>query len=130
MSLTQKLSEWLGFRKAVQIQNGESAKFHLLYGGLLIGTLSVNDEIWTFTYSDEFKQKSNFRPIVEFPDVNQTYQSPELWQFFASRIPSPQQEVVEEILKKENIAEDNAVSLLQRFGKHTITNPFHLEFVT
>jgi len=48
---------------------------------------------------------------------------------FASRIPSPEQAEVEEILKRENIEEDDAVSLLKRFGRKTITNPFELEKV-
>ncbi|MBO0720790.1 MAG: HipA N-terminal domain-containing protein [Blastocatellia bacterium] len=102
------------------------AKFLLKYGDLLVGILSVADGIWKFEYSDQFKKDNFLRPIVEFPDLNKTYESPELWQFFAARIPSPEQSDVEEILKRENIREDDAVRLLQRFGQRTIANPFEL----
>ncbi|MCI0524091.1 MAG: HipA N-terminal domain-containing protein [Acidobacteria bacterium] len=123
----KKFIEWLGFNKSIQAPPGVRAKFLLKYGDLLVGTLSVQDGKWKFEYSDEFRRKDLLRPIVEFPDVNKTYESDELWQFFASRIPSPEQAEVEEILKRENIEEDDAVRLLQRFGKRTIANPFELE---
>lgn len=105
------------------------AKFLLKYGNLLIGTLSAEDGKWRFEYSDEFRRQSSLRTIVEFPDLNKTYQSDDLWQFFASRIPSPEQAEVEAILKREQIEEGDAVSLLRRFGKKTFTNPFELEAV-
>lgn len=104
----------------------EHAEFKLLYGDLLVGTLSVADGMWRFEYSDDFKEQDELRALVEFPDVSQPYESKELWQFFVMRIPSPEQPEVEEILKREHIKEDDAVSLLKRFGEHTITNPFRL----
>ena len=87
----------------------------------------MQDGVWKFEYSEAFKLLDELRPIVEFPDVNKIYERDELWQFFASRIPSTQQVEVEEILRRENIAEDDAVGLLKRFGKKTIANPFLLE---
>jgi HipA-like protein len=117
--------EWLGMRKAVHAPPDVRARFLLTYGDLLIGTLSVQDGIWRFEYSDEFR-RSDLRPIVEFPDVNNSYENQDLWQFFASRIPSTEQVEIEEILRRENIAEDDAVGLLRRFGTRTINNPFEL----
>jgi HipA-like protein len=125
----QKFIEWLGLREHIKAPPEVKAKFLLKYDDLLVGTLSVEDGKWKFEYSDEFRQHGSLRPIVEFPDVNKIYQSDDLWQFFASRIPSPEQAEVEEILKREQIEEDDAVSLLKRFGKRTITNPFELEVV-
>jgi HipA-like protein len=123
----KKFIEWLGFKKSIQAPPGVRAKFFLKFDDLLVGTLSVEDGLWTFEYSDEFRQSDLLRPIVEFPDVNKEYESPELWQFFASRIPSSEQAEVEEILRREHIAEDDAVSLLKRFGRRTVANPFRLE---
>jgi HipA-like protein len=123
----KKFIEWLGFKKSVQAPPGVRAKFFLKYGDLLVGTLSVHDSLWSFEYSEEFRKSDVLRPIVEFPDVGKTYESGELWQFFASRIPSPEQAEVEEILRREHIEENDAVSLLKRFGRRTVANPFHLE---
>jgi hypothetical protein len=67
---------------------------------------------------------------VEFPDVHKTYVNEELWQFFASRIPSTEQPEVEAILKREHVKEDDAVGLLKLFGKRTIANPFELTFAS
>ncbi len=125
----QKFIEWLGLREHIQAPPDAKAKFLLKYGDLLIGTLSAEDGKWQFEYSNEFRRQGSLRTIVEFPDVNKIYQSDDLWQFFASRIPSPEQAEVEAILKREQIEEDDAVSLLRRFGKKTITNPFELEAV-
>jgi HipA-like protein len=118
--------EWLKISKNVQAPPGVRATFQLKYDDLLVGTLSVQDGIWRFEYSDAFRG-SDLRPIVEFPDVDKVYEREDLWQFFAVRIPSSEQPEVEEIIRQEHIDEDDAVSLLKRFGKRTIANPFHLE---
>lgn len=119
--------EWLGFKKSIQAPPGPRAKFFLKFEDLLVGTLSVEDGLWSFEYSDEYRQIDVFRPIVQFPDVNKKYESAKLWQFFASRIPSPARAEVQNILQQEHIKEDDTVSLLKRFGWRTVTNPFHLE---
>lgn len=125
--LMDRAKEWLGFSKTVKAPPEAHAKFLLKYDGLVIGTLSVDGGVWRFEYSDEFKLEPTLRPIVEFPDINRVYENEDLWQFFASRIPSPEIPEVEEILQREHIAEDDAVSLLRRFGKDTIASPFQLE---
>jgi HipA-like protein len=123
-----KAKEWLGFARTVKALPEAHAKFLLTYDHLLIGTLTVEDGIWKFEYSDKFKLADELRPIVEFPDLNKIYENEELWQFFASRIPSTEQPEVEEILKREHVDEDDAVGLLKLFGRRTIANPFELTF--
>ncbi len=125
--LFKSLPEWLGLRKPLLVSPEVQEKFELKYNDLLIGTLSVANGMWRFEYSDDFRDNGTLRSIVEFPDINKTYHSSELWQFFASRIPSLEQAEVEEILKREHIEEDDAVRLLKRFGERTITNPFYLK---
>ena len=117
---------WLGFHKAVEAPPEVRAEFKLYFEDLVVGTLSVADSLWKFEYSSEFKKQDELRPLVDFPDVDNIYESKELWQFFVMRIPSPEQAEVEEILKREHIREDDAVSLLKRFGERTIANPFRL----
>jgi len=127
MAIMDVFGEWLGMRKPMVAPLDKKVRFLLKYGDLLVGTLSVEDGVWKFGYSDQFKQSKFLRPIVEFPDVDKVYDRKELWQFFASRIPSPEQPEVEEILRREQISEDDSVSLLRRFGMRTISNPFQLE---
>lgn len=123
-----RAKEWLGWKKEMKISPDVQAEFLLFYDNLLVGTLSVTEGIWRFEYSEEFKLANELRPLVEFPDLDKTYEKSELWQFFASRIPSMEQPDVEEVLEKENIAEDDVIALLKRFGKRTITNPFELKY--
>ncbi len=119
--------DWLGMRKHVEAPPEVRAKFLLEYGSLPVGTLTVQDGYWQFEYSEEFK-RSDLRPIVEFPEVDRIYKSKELWQFFVMRIPSPEQPEVEEIIRREHIKEDDAITLLKRFGIRTVANPFELKF--
>ncbi|MDQ3688056.1 MAG: HipA N-terminal domain-containing protein [Acidobacteriota bacterium] len=124
--IMDEAKEWLGFARNVKAPPEVRVKFLLTYDDLLMGTLSVKNGVWTFEYSEDFRRSGELRPLVEFPDVEKTYVNEELWQFFASRIPSPEQAEVGEILKREHIEEDDAVSLLRRFGKRTVANPFEL----
>ena len=127
MAIKSKLLKLLGMHKPMQAPLVSEDRFFLTYDGLVIGTLSVQHGVWKFEYSDEFKKSEGFRPIVAFPDVDKVYESKDLWQFFVSRIPSAEQPDVEEILKREKISEDDAVSLLKRFGTRTISSPFQLK---
>ena len=127
MAMIDIFREWLGMRKPMVAPLDKKVRFILKYGDLLVGTLSVEGGVWKFEYSEQYKQSEAFRPLVEFPDVDRVYESKELWQFFASRIPSPEQPEVDEILKRERISEDDSVALLKRFGTRTISNSFQLE---
>jgi HipA-like protein len=125
--IMEDAKSWLGLSQGIHTPTEARASFQLKYGGLLIGVLSVENGVWKFAYSEDFKRSDQFRPLVEFPDVNQVYVNKDLWQFFAARIPSTEQDEVLEILQRENISETDSVGLLKRFGKQTIANPFSLE---
>ncbi len=99
-------------------------EFKLSYQKLIIGTLKLNNGLWTFEYSDDFKQQNEINAIVDFPNKNKIYQSRELFPFFAFRIPSLQRLKLQKIVS-ENITTDE-VSLLKMFGKQSIANPYHL----
>src|SRR5690554_1806241 len=64
-------------------------KFTLSYKDLIIGFLEFapNDDTWSFSYSEEFKNQNSIAPIIPFPDMNKVYNGKELWSFFSSRIP-------------------------------------------
>ncbi len=123
-----RAKEWLGMKKELTVAPDVQAEFSLFLGNLIVGKLSVIEGRWQFVYSEEFKLKTEFRPLVEFPDLDKVYENGELWQFFASRIPSTEQPDVETVLENEKISETDVVALLKRFGKRTITNPFELKY--
>jgi HipA-like protein len=88
--------------------------------------LTVIDGRWRFEYSEEFRRQKHLRPIVGFGDLVKTYESDELWPFFAMRIPGLKQTAVQDIIRKEHIDATNEVQLLRRFGRRTVANPFEL----
>lgn len=126
--LMKRAVEWLGMKRDLTVPPNVDAEFLLVFGDLLVGKLSVSDGLWRFQYSKEFRVQDDLRPLVEFPDLEKVYTQPELWQFFASRIPSTLQPDVEAVLEREHIEDDDIIALLKRFGKRTVTSPFELRY--
>ena len=104
----------------------ENATFILKVDDIVIGTLHCENGIWEFKYSEEFKKQKDYNLITGFPDLNKVYREKTLWPFFRIRIPGLKQPAVQEIIKKEQINQENEVSLLKRFGQKTISNPYEL----
>ena len=102
------------------------AHFVLTYNKLVIGNLSINNGEWSFEYSEEFKNQSEILPLSNFPDKNMVYSSKELWPFFATRIPSTAQ-LERKAAASNQVADNNEVNLLRKYGHKTITNPFILQ---
>lgn len=103
-----------------------TAKFTLSYKDLSIGFLefSPQDDSWTFSYSEDFKNQNTIAPIISFPDKSKVYNGKELWSFFSSRIPDNIGSSSSDSKQKtENTA---LIDLLKSYGQKTITNPFNL----
>lgn len=99
---------------------GMTGKFDLLLGTLLVGTLIYSGGVWSFFYSEEFKKQEKASPLVNFPQKDKVYESDQLWPFFASRLPGNAQ-------LGQEASKDDIVTLLQKYGRHVITNPYVLE---
>ena len=102
-------------------------KFNLKINDLIIGYLKIEDQTWTFKYSEEFKSQETYRRLAGFSDLNKTYESKELWPFFKIRIPGLKQPMIKEILEKENLGNSSEAILLKRFGRKSMSNPYILE---
>lgn len=102
-------------------QGKKRADFILTLNKLEVGTLSYVDNMWSFSYSEEFKMQNDILPLVNFPTVNKKYSSNELWPFFVSRIPSRAQ-----LQFKGNSVKKDLVTLLKDYGRKTIANPYVL----
>lgn len=106
----------------------EEQRFTLYLNDLKVGELICEEGVWTFTYSNEFKARSDeFYPIVGFPKLDKVYKSKSLWPFFLVRIPGLGQPRVQEIIAQEHLDADNEAQLLKRFGEKSIANPFTLQ---
>jgi len=103
------------------------AVFALSYKNLLIGKLKFDNSNWVFEYSNDFKNQNLVKPISDFPDLDKQYQQSELWPFFSSRIPTKNQPMVQEALRRYSEESLDTVKMLEMFGKRTITNPYVLE---
>lgn len=126
MQISQLIRKWMDRGEDARTPKDAHARFQLVYGGVPVGNLSVREGQWTFQYTDEFRERSDLRPIVEFPDVSKTYVSEELWPFFAMRIPSLSQSNIRGIIAHEHIDETDDAALLRRFGKTSVSTPYQL----
>lgn len=97
------------------------ATFHVNLGRLLVGILLYSDGMWYFNYSDEFKSQNRILPLTNFPSKDKEYSTKQLWPFFASRIPSNAQ-----LQLDKDTPQEDMVTLLRRFGKRTVANPYEL----
>lgn len=126
-SMNHLLQKGLSWFNRSRPQPSQVAEFRLFLGVLEVGRLRWDGTRWGFTYTQEFAEQDLYAPITDFPDMNRSYFSEDLWPFFALRIPSRTQEAVKRWLRDQNQTEIDDVSMLQRFGIRTATNPFILQ---
>lgn len=113
---------WSENQHDVVLTADNDATFNINLDKLLVGTLLYSGGMWQFSYSDEFKNQNRILPLANFPTKDKEYSACELWPFFASRIPSNAQLQIEKDKPQENY-----VTLLQRFGRRTVANPYELK---
>ncbi len=126
MSIKELLSKLLPSGFSVNETDSDEIDFELSLGQLLIGKLIFNNNLWVYTYSEVFKKQEIVKPLTQFPDKNLLYKSEVLWPFFASRIPSENQNNVEAFLLIHPEKKGNLAELLAEFGKTSVNNPFKL----
>ena len=115
---------WSESNNDLVLKPDQDVAFNVNLGKLLVGTLSYYDDVWYFSYSSDFKLQNKILPLANFPSKNKEYSTRELWPFFASRIPSNAQLQLDKGHPKENI-----VTLLNKFGQRTVSNPYELKQV-
>ncbi|MDE6340666.1 MAG: HipA N-terminal domain-containing protein [Muribaculaceae bacterium] len=114
---------WSESQHDIVLAPENEAIFNINLGKLLVGILLYSDGMWYFSYSDEFKNQHRITPLANFPSKDKEYSARELWPFFASRIPSNAQLQI-----GKDKPQDNIVTLLQKFGRRTVANPYELHF--
>lgn len=111
---------WSENRNDFVIATDKSISFNVNLGKLLVGTLEYDNGTWYFKYSEDFRNQNKVMPLVNFPNKEKTYESTELWPFFASRIPSNAQ-------LQAGDAKQDIIKMLQTYGRKTIANPYQIE---
>lgn len=125
--MTQKFKKvlarlfWSESQNEMVLTPDNDATFHVNLGRLFVGTLLYSDGIWYFNYSEEFKMQNQILPLANFPSKEKEYSAKELWPFFASRIPSNAQ-----LQLGKDTPQEDIVTLLRRFGRRTVANPYEL----
>lgn len=111
---------WSENQNKFVVSTNVPVSFNVKLGRLLVGTLEYDNQMWHFKYSEDFKNQKRIVTLVNFPYKEKTYESKELWPFFASRIPSNAQ-------LQAGKAKQNIVDMLQQYGRRTVANPYKIE---
>jgi HipA-like protein len=124
LSLLQRTYDWL--TGVEPLPADEKLAFKVMLGSLTVGTLRAEGGEWFFSYSQEFRNQTEIKPIVNFPVLSKEYRSRNLWPFFALRIPSPTQPAVREFIRTRPEEKADEGILLKEFGARSVANPFRL----
>jgi len=107
-------------------QVNHNPKFQLKYQDDIVGYLNYDGNLWTYNYSQWFRNQGDLQPLFEFPNKEKVYNSVELWPFFESRIPSLKQPKIQEYLETHPSDRNNKVKMLELFGITSVNNPYKL----
>jgi len=115
-------------RKMLLRPGHKPAKFVLRYlppagPSVTVGHLEFDTQMWTFRYDDEYKKRSDLRPIEGFDDLARVYRSSVLFPFFAVRIPDVDREDVKRKLREEHVRHSEPTDLLRIFGRRVASSP-------
>jgi HipA-like protein len=124
LTFLQKAYDWLAGVEPLPVD--EKLALKVVLGPLLVGTLRAEGGEWYFTYSQDFRNQSQVKPIVDFPVLSKEYRSRNLWPFFALRIPSPTQPAVRDFIRTRPAEKADEGILLKEFGARSVANPFRL----
>lgn len=96
-----------------------------------IGKLTYDGNLYHFAYLQgalEAQQKADFQPLLAFPDLYQTYGSPELFPLFANRLLRPSRPDYRDFVQWLNLPEhqDDPIALLARSGGRRTTDSFEV----
>ena len=72
-------------------------------------------------------QEKGFELLIAFPQINATYENPELFAVFSSRLPEPTRPEIKEILETYGMKKYDEFELLKRSGAKLPTDNY--EFV-
>lgn len=111
------------------VDESTNIRFILKIKDLDVGYLTIEDDLWTFRYSEAFRSQTTYSRLVGFSDLYKEYQSDVLWPFFKIRIPGLKQPMIREIIESEKINENDEAGLLKRFGRRNTSNPYVLETI-
>ncbi|MBU3219538.1 HipA N-terminal domain-containing protein [Clostridium algidicarnis] len=95
----------------------------------IVGELSQNGKC-EFKYRIEDVNKAienGFEPLIAFPNINEVYESYDIFPAFSSRLPDKRRKDVKEILAKYKLERYDAFELLKKSGGKLPTDS--LEFV-
>ena len=96
-------------------------------GRVRIGRLAKDGDVYVFRYDEEFLRRKDVPTLPDFPVPTKVYRSSDLWPFFMARLPAQQRPDVQAVMEKEGISPDNAIEVLGRLGRKSVSSPYELE---
>lgn len=90
----------------------------------------VDDSFYRFRYiggAERAQEQAGFPPLIDFPDLNQDYQSSELFPLFQNRVMNPTRPDFANYLRSLDLpAEANPIEILSTNGGHRVTDAYEV----
>ncbi len=115
------MNEDLVYLTWTDVNTGNKYKVAMLY---------KKNETYYFKYILENvkeAQEKGFELLIAFPQINATYENPQLFAVFSSRLPEPTRPEIKEILETYGMTEYDEFELLKRSGAKLPTDNY--EFI-
>lgn len=129
-AIREQMESW-GLRMPSAKQGVDSGTRLLVFeprpeGLVHVGTLSEENGKFTFRYSLHFASTPGAAPIADFPELDRTYTSGELFPFFAIRLPPTGRSDVKEALRSSGLEPEQTLHVLGKLGHLSVANSYRL----
>lgn len=84
-----------------------------------------SSQVYVFRYLPAFRAQ-NLAPLPGLPDLDKTYSSLELWQYFTERIPDVRRPEIQALMKARKISQSDELQMLAELGAHSVSDPFEI----
>lgn len=94
---------------------------------LHVGDLSIENDEFVFRYSNAYKSASELPPLPSFPDKDREYRAPELFAFFAARLPPVERHDIQQALERLSVKSNDILRVLGLLAKRGVSNAYEFE---
>src|SRR3954453_17670465 len=95
----------------------------LLDRGTAVAELSRMQGRYLFRYLEAFKSRG-FPPLPGLPDLDEIYESAELFPYFEERIPDTRRRPIRDWITRQGLPVDDKLTLLAVLGRKAISDGF------
>lgn len=100
----------------------------IMYGETAVAELSRQQGRYLFRYLEAFKERG-LTPLAGLPDLDEIYESAELFPYFEERIPDTRLLAVRQWIERQGLPVDDKLTLLAVLGRKVVTDCYEIRYM-